>query len=429
MKSKVVLKTIKTLSFHKPILSLILPVLFIFTGMTSCVNDKFEEEPGLGNIQGKGSMQINIAAVSRYASIDEVPEIERIRSLRIVVTNNYDEVEKNLYFPDVSERDFYTGKKDFIIIDDLTPGNKNVYLFANEEGVNNIDWGNPWYGIDTLHDLLEGANKERDAFGTHMNKVNFSLNQGEINRFGIPYSAVYSQITVTEKESNEYNFYLVPVVAKIRLNIYNYRNEDVTLNSASISSIADRTFLMAHVGNEDLNKTLPNQSEPLYWIDWLHEVSELSWNYDTPVWNDWFNNQYGWITDYSLPDNVNFNNIYFKESQISNNAIITKEPDYTVIEYLTESKNSNNSQKYKIEFIIPVKEMVWNPWFPSLPNLGGSWEETIIEKTFSETIEGLNYLFRNTFLDIDVELSENGYISVEYTVCPWSNKSTTITFD
>ena len=391
-----------------------LSMALMVIGFSSCghksvsMNDEPEE-------YNNTTFVLKLNTVNRYSTRTDVEDQEKIKTLRIVITDatdKTDKVEINQYFSDVSGRDFYTDSENEYIIQGVTPGKKNVYIFANEESVTDISWTytGDW-GVKDLHDLLEGANNNPDNFGDHINSVTFFLNQNNIYINGLPYSSNYKNIDVIKGKRNEYTFYLVPVATKFRLNFYNYRNQAVTLSNLNFSSIANKNYLIAHIGELDYNKSLPGESEKKYWIDWLHEISNESWNYGDQIWNEWFNSRYGWITEYSLPEYTPHNPIDLMDGTNINVPKNTnpQTPDPIITRYFPESQYNTNNNVYKLEMQIdgaPVSSTSFP--FPDL------------------------HLFRNTFVDLDIIFSqkENADIIIKYTVCPWyPSEEVNIRFD
>lgn len=385
-------------------------LLMVFTSisLTSCIFEDFDNENESPDNTGT-TMVFRLNTVNSGTTRVDVEEVERIHTLRIVITDADDNLEINNYYPDVSDRDFYSDLENLFIITNVKPGNKYVYFFANEEAVTDINW--KYKGLDeitALHGLLEWATGMPAHFGENINSVNFSLKPENINKFGLPYSSVY-EIYIEGRNRNEHKFYLVPVATKFRINLYNYRSQVVTLNELSISSLADKTFLMGSVGKTDQQKSLPGQSEKRYWVDWLHDISEISWNYGEPVWNEWFNNQYGWISNYELPDETNHISqpCYYDDPTIRINSESYTYPKVLGPYYFHESKADSYSIKCSVV----------------------NYSNTITREL---NIEGLKYLFRNTFVDLDIIFSESqpDNISIKYTVCPWYTKDPVdITFD
>lgn len=411
-------------------------LLMMATGISSCINEKYDIEESELIDPEKALLVLRVNTVTRSTRAD-VADVEKINSLRIVLYDKSTEtVEINQLFPDVRNLDFYSGWSSeyeaMFIIPDVSPGEKEIFIFANEESVRNLSADVGGGTFPSLSNFFSWATVGSKGFSGYVKTVKFSLNQDFINQYGLPYSSSY-EITLGAGKRHEERFYLVPVATKFRFNFYNYQNQQVTLNSVSFSSVADNEFLMAHVEGEDIYKSLPNKSEKLYWIDWLHEISEISWNYGEPVWNEWFNGEYGWISDYNIPKNTNIpNNTGHTKKEIEPYLPIPPisadnvKPVVIGPYYYNESKNiiSQESQNYNIEIEFHTQQQVYVS-DPDNPN-NKYWT---YYPRFRKDIEDLHSLFRNTFVDIDIIMSAYGNISIDYTVCPWNPKNTTINFN
>lgn len=394
---------------------LLIPV-GLFSGCSDNVIDSTEwEDNGQENI----SVRFNINTVALYASKSDVDEKEIIRTLRfIIVDQSSNKIERNSYFSGLSEMDFYSGQSeisDKFMFSGLTPGKKHIFIFANEKSVRGIT--TTIYGInisfDYLTEFFNNSTIGNPDFKDIVNSVYFSPSQEYINQDGLPYSSYYE--CEIEKGVKEITCFLVPVSTKFRVKIFNYRGETVTLNDLQLSSIADNNYLMAHVGDSDYQKSLPGSTDKLYWIDWLRKVSELSWNYDEPAWNDQFNTTYGWISNFDLPDDSTNT---FPIPSVRLNPVNNQNNPLPVVlgpYYLQESKAGDFELNLSINY--PNPNYSW--W-------GDKREE--LTQTCKATIENMESFFRNSFLDIDIELSKQGDITIGYTVCPWTDYSTDIGF-
>lgn len=374
-----------------------------------CTCSEGLEGPGIKVEEPTGSADLlfRISPVTFYSSLEEVEQQEKIRTMRFVIVDKQSgNIEINQYYSGLGDRDFYTGRSeidDKFLFTDLSLGEKYVFIFANEESVQDV---NSWvYGqsmhFDNISIFFSRAEIGTPGFPGYVNSVYFTLTQQNVMNHGLPYSAFY-EIEVKEGK-NEALCYLVPVATKFRINLYNYRQESVTLNYIGLSSISQQNYMMGHVGTTDYMKSLPGSNEKLYWIDWLREISELSWNYNEPVWNDQFNNQYGWISDFELP---NYSNYEFKTSKTNLSPINVGSPGVSMGPYYLSESKANN-------FVLSIN-------YPY---------GLFSSKTISQVIENFHTFFRNSFLDIDIEMSKNGEIEVDYTVCPWNDFSTEINFE
>lgn len=348
-------------------------------------------------------LNTKIPGSTRAATTGNIPEEEKMRTLRIVILHPDGTVEHNEHI------DFGTmAQTQYVQFLPVKPNEKKtIYLFANEESVNGLN------------------NKELDAFTAgssgFKSKVDDLAFVPDYTGSPIPMTSRY-ELEINQ-EAQICQFYLVHAATKFTFRFKNMRNGPVTVNSITMSAIADRMYLMPHKQNltmdfEEADGTLT----PLYWIDWLQRVTEESQaNPDNPT-NMELTKERGWITDYDIPGGTIHNdvtrttNLQVPKATIVGQTITPGTAEYPSF-YLPESK------KLKI----PGNGAYSQQSYTMTINLKDNYNEN---KTFTLAFENLEALFRNTHVVANVELSEKVTVTMQYTVCPWLDHTIDIpTFD
>ena len=196
----------------------------------------------------------------------------------------------------------------------LTKGKKDIYLIANEESVDDIQYSPEMAGLPTMfstflerYDLLKNPEADAAEFKKAVEAIYFKPNyviDGQ-KRIYLPYTSYY-QLEVKEEEENNPTknnptMYLVPVATKFTFKFINKRDNDVTVSKISVKGTDTHNFLLAHVGEDEYEKDFVNEdgkTTSLYWIDWLAKVSEATHG---AADNAAVNEKYGWISDYKIP--------------------------------------------------------------------------------------------------------------------------------
>lgn len=379
----------------------------------SCINDNYPiEDPATDDNSVYLVLHIGLATPTRASNLSN----ELMHTLRIVLLDENGDIEYNKRVEDlgngVSEYGYH-----FI---STKTGKKKIYLIANEGCVNEINGG-----TQSLTDLLNKLTNGNAS--TTLDNVYFTPSlHGTEQR--IPISAYY-EFEITEEELKASNsrqakrdFDLVYAATKFEIRFENYLNTSVTINNLSISSVADDMYLFAHFdeGNNKttLLKTMPEAQGGGSWIEWLKEVSEETTATPDLPGNEGINNASGWLTDYVLPANTHKKLAITQSTgktieQINGNTPGTL--SFTNL-YTTESKYipQGTEQKYTLDV--------------TLTSNGNNGNNQTKEFT-SQVIPNLRTLFRNTHAIITVSIRQNlQYLQIDYTVCPWDEKKTDITF-
>lgn len=341
-------------------------------------------------------LYLNIEPIGETrASTAELPDNERMKSVRVIVLHEDGTVEHNRYFPPENAL-----SQKYIWLKVKPDEKKKIFLFANEESVRTVTAaaGGVSGNYPSLTAFFDSYTEGMSGFEAAVNGLSFTPDY--TGGKPIPMSSVY-EIDFPEKGNIEKTFYVVRAATKFTVNFYNWRGEDVTVNNLSIASHADRNFLMAHVNSyPDTQNPETNQKYPT-WIDWLKAVSDAS-NVDS----DKAIEDFGWLTDYELPAGEGSTSVYRHGEVIVKGASMDKdnpenaEPGKATIVpvfYLPESKNLK----------------------PEGATIDGEQEYTLTldidgrEEPFVCELGKLKALFRNTHVVVNVTLYHHLEATVE----------------
>ena len=351
-------------------------LLFLFIGIfTSCeqASDSEIESPDM-----PVRLSLNISPLTRA---DEASPIEKVNSIRVIMTDATGRVEYNhkkiyeSYDPDSEVFEYLT-----------TVGVKHLYVIANEESIESFSIeGKDIPDNKSLSELLDGFTFATTGLEEYLTSLYFTPDY----RNTIPASCYYELQLKEENEIKE--LYLVNVATKFYINFSNLRNDVVIFEKVAINSFASENYLIPKVGE---SQTFIKGD---YWIDWLKKVSEdtnehpdLSGDENS---NDLINDKWGWLTDYSLPtENHEPKNLIAegaiweveKVSSAGNTGEVIPGKLACGPFYFPESKNGKEEQSYSIEFEIQQ-----------------TGKENI---TLSKDLPYLKSLFRNTYVIINVEM-------------------------
>lgn len=265
--------------------------LLLLKLLAACSNPDESVDPG----SMEGGLYLNIATIGQSrAGMETLLDNEKMKSLRVVVLHADGKVEHNNIYT-VVDSDQY-GKRIFLKV--KPNEKKKIFLFANEESVEKTDFKPSVESPDTetsLTSFFENYPKETAGFEAAVNELYFAPDYSPEK--AIPMSSMYE--IEMEEGYVERTFYLVRIATKFTVNFENRRDTDVKLKSFTISSHADRNFLMARVNDSDQNRQLFNGKS---WIEWLKEISEASSESDTEA--------AGWLKDYELPSSADLTKTY-----------------------------------------------------------------------------------------------------------------------
>lgn len=318
--------SIAKLKYRLLVLLLVLPII----GLSSCIMDKYEEDPAPDSkpsADGKIFVRLQVNALD----VDPNEPRELIHTIRVVMLNEGGIVELNQYEELASPAESYR-------FETLTlAGKKKFFFIANEKSINCINSD----GVNTtpLTEILEEFEQETPGFENAVNDLYFDKSYFENKNNPIPLSSQYT-LDVAPGYHDDYQFWLVHTATKYTVHFTNNRTEGVYLNDMFITQLYEQMYVMPHVGTG--NMTINGE----YWIDWLHKVSDESNLPESNEGDEDFNAKYGWITDYSVPGSSQFNFYLVKNDNIFIDGMQTTaggeaEPGTKTIGpfYSTEGKN------------------------------------------------------------------------------------------
>lgn len=358
--------------------------------LTTACTDTGEPE---GNDGGTPAMlTLRVAPADGTRAVGQGGDIEAMHSLRIVILHPDGTVEHNALvdFGNAPANDYF---KFFAVKGGET---KKVFLIANEESVNSL--------TTTLNGYAgRGASTD---FETTMNGLAFTPDMTQ----PIPMTSVYEVDPIVAGTRKEMDMYVVRAAVKFTFSFVNTHNSDITVNSIQLSKMPQE-YLMAHVNTAQQTMGFDNDGdgtadESLYWVDWLHKVSEES--EQNPA-DYTLADKRGWITDYEIPSNMTRTT-----ETVSTNLTVTTDgtADYATPIYLPEDKSpktgaTDGEQEYSVTFSMTS---------------GG---ET---KTKTATLPNLKALFRNTHVEVKVTIRDLTDIQMALKVVPWKESNVEIPY-
>lgn len=342
------------------------------------------QEESLPDNVTEAALYLNIATIGQTrASTAELPDNEKMKSVRVVVLHAADgTVEHNRHFS------LEGAQAQKTILLKVTPNEKKkIYLFANEESVSTVEGATVKDENQTLTAFFNSYTEGMSGFEAAVNNLYFAPDYSVGSP--IPMSSMY-EIDFPGKGNFDGTFYVVRVATKFTCRFKNFRSGAVTVNSISVSDIANDSYLMAHKQNQTMQFTEEDNSiSDLFWIDWLKKVSDESQEYPE---DKTLADKRGWIMDYDIPGNAvqapagptNLNMSVPKATD----ADVNQEQGTLYIFYLPESKN----------LITPTDTYGEQQYEMTL----GLTDEYGEHKSFNFAFDNLKALFRNTNAVIDI---------------------------
>lgn len=371
-------------------------------------------------------LQLNIQPLSASAN-----PTEKVKSVRVIVIKKGegaepDSIECNrlIDVPDMPARDY-----SYILRLNSSPGIKDIYVIANELSV-----------APNLTTLLSGyaENKPSGNFADWIDGYAFAptYTPDEKNDIYLPYSFSRTGLEPKAGAVNPVNAWLIPVATKFVFNFTNNRSYDVNVNGISMAYANKSNFLLGHPGSGEITKQY--NGKDLYWADWLAEISKNSWTYPDYSGNEGYNREVGWISDYTLPSPQDYGVFTFiaqgsgdvftvdaATTQVEDGVETTTPGKHsTPVFYLPESSNfirlgsdltnsaaeegEGDSEAPEQRFYLTIL----------LEDTGPSNAPEFKDVA----IPNLKALFRNTYVIIDLTMSE-GDIEVYAEIAPWTPKT------
>lgn len=340
------------------------------------------QEESLPDNVAEAVLYLNIEPIGQTrANTTELPDNEKMHSVRVIVLHQDGTVEHNRHFSLESAQTQKT------ILLKVTPNEtKKIFLFANEESVSAVKGT---VGVNrTLTDFFNSYTENMSDFANAVNNLYFAPDYSDGKP--IPMSSMY-EIDFPENGNFNGTFYVVRVATKFTYRFKNFRSDAVTVNSISVSEIADNSYLMVHKQNQTMQFTEEDNSiSDLFWIDWLKKVSDESQMY--PEDNKTLVEKRGWIMDYDIPGGAVQAPITQTDLNLSvpkaTNTNVNQEQGILYTFYLPESKN-----------LMKPDELYGEQQYEMTLGLTDEHGE---QKSFNFAFNNLKALFRNTNAVIDI---------------------------
>ena len=408
--------------------------ILILLGFSSCIYDHYPVSEDITVDPHKTILFLDMRALNPSSA--SLPE-EKIKSVRVIITgesaNDADgnpdgsvhtseivECNRLYEFPIANASDF-----SYTLTWSSNLGQKSIFVIANEESISK-----------ELTDKLNGYEEMSEAGDLEEWLESYSFTpkyQQSDNTIYLPYTYSKTDFMPVAGQVNAINCWLVPVATKFVFHFENKRDADVRINGISMAYANSENYLLANIAPDARYMELGGES--LYWPDWLAEVSKMSWDHPEFGDNDNFNRQYGWITDYSVPNPSDYHVFDF---------ILQNGPDTFTVpaakEVDTEDGKETEPGTYTTSiYYLPESINFITPEDPSAQDLTDSGEEKpdqtyyltiLLEDTGSGKapkfenmpIPNLNALFRNTFVVIQMVMGQ-GDIEIYAEIAPWNKKT------
>lgn len=362
---------------------------FTLPFMVACGSSQ-DDDPLPENTEAVLSLNIESIGQAR-AGTAELPDNEKMHSMRVVVLHSDGTVEHNMFYT-------FDGATDqrFIFLKVTPREKKKVYLFANEESVSTVEDVTGAGGNQSLTQFFDSYTEETPGFEAAVNDIFFRPDYSDGKP--IPMSSVY-EIDLVEKKYFEGTLYVVRVATKFTCRFRNFRSGAVTVNSISVSDIADESYLMPHKHGMTMDFTEEDGSKSeLFWIDWLKKVSDESQEYPE---DKTLADKRGWIMDYDIPGSavhapVGPTNLNLSVPK-ANGTDVDKEQGTLYTFYLPESK----------DLINPAETYGEQQYEMTL----GLTDEHGEKKSFRFAFDNLKALFRNTNAVIDIAMYDKEVVA------------------
>lgn len=350
-----------------------------------------EPTPASGDGYATLLLTTEVAGQTR-ATVDELPSNEKMQKLRIIIVRPNGKVEINQKYDVASNNTEHLAQLKVVVNE-----TKTIYLVANEDGAE---------GLSTVLDAATVGS----SLGSKLTDFSFTP-QYNGNDKPIPMSSCYKVYVGEEEETIEKTLYVVRTATKFTFTFTNNSTSNAIISNLSISSVADKTYLLPHFNSTDgfsgasedfyVKRATDNSlvsfstaTDREFWIDWMQRVVDES---NTDEENTDLSDEHGWITGYSLPNDATHTAWKIDDNKNIEVSKLTSGKSGTATYgpvYLCESKylmntgaTINDEQEYTLGLKITDKD--------------GTKEA----KTFSEKLPNLRSLFRNTHVKIDVVFS------------------------
>lgn len=408
---------------------LLFVVALMCAGMlSSCIMDAGDCPDDYPQEFDSPTLALHVSTLSTRAG-EQPSVIERIRSLRVVVLGK-ESIEYNRL---LTAGNSGAAGFEYNVILPVAAGKKNVYLIANEESVTGINGTASTlsqlldsYGVESGAGPNLAANPDPAAFEAAVRGVYFApvCTPEADGSVYLPYATCYEELEVSEREVHEVNLYLVPVAAKFEFDFTNYRKNPVDVNTVSVSALDSENYLLARPAGTETYKDFGSETG-LYWVDWLARVAEASHETTDADGNQSFNEIYGWISDYAIPESSlqDAAQLVSAEDNISIPAASDKDtPGKRTLGpfYRPESRYGEKVYEYPAEEDGQAAARVTEQTYTLKLSLSDS--STAKGIVYEERIANLKALFRNTHVIVHIGMRE-GDVEIYAEIASWTRKN------
>ncbi|WP_075557564.1 hypothetical protein [Parabacteroides timonensis] len=314
---------------------------------SSCSQEEAEEQ-----VLPDSMVNLRIQAVipGMETKAEDIPEREEITNLRIIVVDkDTREVEYNALSP-------FSRPKSSYDIPVTKDGTKWVYLLGNAESISSLN----------LKDIRTGRTWNEELLD------NFVF---EDLGSPIPFTSKRYEVYVKDTDVN-LECHIAIAAIKFTFNFKNNTQQDLVINSYSISSIATKSYLLPHLSNDEAWND---------WIDFMTNLPEDGVNMDE------------YITDYEVPD------VLGGEEDFHQPAVNERDFELKVKAKAKETTTYGPIYLHESYYTDPFKskadEQVYTITFGMGPEGGPSMD-------YTAEIKGLKSLIRSTHVILNVNVNK-----------------------
>ena len=380
---------------------------------------------------------------------------EAMHDLRIVLLDAKGAVEYNEHIIfDVQQTEYKEGTPGYQFIR-TKPGRKKIFLVANETGIvlpddftyngENLSGKSLTYVLDSRPAVSPDTAEPPTDFEELVKSIYFAPGD-DYSGMNIPLSSSYEFEIPDEKAGERVvkEFYLVHAATKFEFEFINNRLSPVRIDALSISSIADKMYLMANFGDTPAEQKEVTWGEggvqqTAPWIDWLKKVSDATTahpkdNPNNPADdNEAINAGFGWITDYALPPGATHTDdrgIIIPQGsaetyEIPVTASAANPYKGVPVTYFPESKYiPTGSDQQQYSFSIKLTDTDPDHMIPDEISKTKEFRQLLTNIVVNDkTYDNLEALFRNTHVKITCTLGYDEQEDIDLTlrvgICPW----------
>lgn len=378
-------------------------LLLGFAGLPGgCVYDYYADDEGAADAGELVTLRLRVGTIAPTRAAAEDKEL--IHSLRIVLVNaSNGEIEYNTLIGGLDNVREWESPDTYYFRTEVGP--KKIFIIANEDCTSTVNGA-----AGSLTALLNGKLPGDSGFEEMVNGIYFTpdFEKGLILTSSYDFAVSMNEADAENRVTKE--FWLVHAATKFEFRFENYREEELSITSFSLSSIAGNgngagdMFLMPNLAGTE--RTQRFEGREYYWIDWLKAVCDATTaNPDLPD-NKNINELYGWITDYSLPsaEHSRVDVMNLLAGEVDQWRVTPSAPLVLPVFYASESRFGADSatgfQRYAFDITLE--------------------DDNGVSKSFADVeLANLKALFRNTHVRVTVSLRTEGRLMLKIGICPW----------